>query len=255
MKTINIELSLSRKIDKITQRKEIVIHYKDSDGINVKVPSNLYLDEKYFQHLKKLTATEGFDGKDTTMNEVCWNDFDHDQADRLLKCINAAKTDAFYHILPYERRKKEARKWLMSIFQPRIDETFSFRAMYPIKKEFVRRIFDGSKGYEFRKSFCDPRINTIVIYESDGRGMVVGEFHIKDRLCYKPDVLWDLTKEYAGISEEDFFDYFKGCDKACAYVIGDISIFLKPKKLEAYNVFKAPQNYVYLDKINYNGTE
>lgn len=121
MKTINIELSLSRKIDKITQRKEIVIHYKDRDGINVKVPSNLYLDEKYFQHLKELTATEGYDGMDATKNEVCWNDFDRAQADRLLKCINAARTDAFYHILPYEERTKLAKEWLTSIFQPRFD--------------------------------------------------------------------------------------------------------------------------------------
>lgn len=248
---------MSKKIDKITQRKEVIIHYNDSDGVGVKIPTNLYLDEKCFLDLNSLGIyNDGNINASVVIEKVCKNSrFDYAQADNLLKCINAVRTDAFYHILPYERRKEEAKEWLTSIFQPRIDDTFSFRAMYPIKKEFVRRIFDGSKGYEFRKSFCDPRINTIVIYESDGRGMVVGEFHIKDRLCYKPDVLWDITKEYAGISEKDFFDYFKGCDKACAYVIGDVKVFLSPNNLSAYGINKAPQNYVYLDKINYNGTE
>ena len=88
------------------------------------------------------------------------------------------------------------------------------KALFPIKKEYVKKIFDGSKAYEYRKSFCSLEVDTIVIYESRGKGLVVGEFEIADRLCDTPRNIWERTKGYAGISESDFFSYFEGRDKA-----------------------------------------
>lgn len=120
------------------------------------------------------------------------------------------------------------------------------KALYPIKREFVRRIFCGSKAYEYRKSFCSEEVDGIVIYESRGRGEVVGEFEIADRLCDSPQNIWERTKEYAGISKEEFFSYFEGCSKACAYVIGNVHVFLKPKTLQDYGLAAAPQNYCYI---------
>lgn len=120
------------------------------------------------------------------------------------------------------------------------------KVLYPIAKKYVKRIFDGSKAYEFRRSFCSPDVDTIVIYESQGRGKVVGECQIVGRICCSPYKLWNLTKEYAGIEEKDFFKYFEGCDKACAYVIGDVNIFLKPRELSEYGIDFAPQNYFYV---------
>lgn len=38
------------------------------------------------------------------------------------------------------------------------------KALFPIKKEYVKKIFDGSKAYEYRKSFCSLEVDTIVIY-------------------------------------------------------------------------------------------
>lgn len=58
--------------------------------------------------------------------------------------------------------------------------------------------------------------------------------------------LWDLTREHAGIEEKDFFEYFKDCEKACAYVIGDVNVFMTPKTLEDYGVNCIPQNFIYL---------
>ena len=99
------------------------------------------------------------------------------------------------------------------------------KALFPIKKEYVKKIFDGSKAYEYRKSFCSLEVDTIVIYESRGKGLVVGEFEIADRLCDTPRNIWERTKGYAGISESDFFSYFEGRDKACAYVVGNVNVF------------------------------
>lgn len=127
------------------------------------------------------------------------------------------------------------------------------KVLYPIKKEYVSRFFDGSKAYEFRKRLCSDDVDTIVIYESNGRGKIVGEMQVVGRIACPPQRLWELTKDYAGIQEDEFFRYFKDCEVACAYVIGDINVFVKPRKLADYGVNAVPQNYVYLNKINYNG--
>ena len=124
-----------------------------------------------------------------------------------------------------------------------IDE---MKALFPIKKEYVKKIFDGSKAYEYRKSFCSLEVDTIVIYESRGKGLVVGEFEIADRLCDTPRNIWERTKGYAGISESDFFSYFEGRDKACAYVVGNVNVFLKPKTLQDYGIDAVPQNFCYI---------
>ena len=121
------------------------------------------------------------------------------------------------------------------------------KAIYPIKEEFVKKIFQGTKAYEYRKSLCKEEVTTIVIYESRGRGLVVGEFEITERLCDTPDNLWERTKEYSGISKDSFDTYFKGCNRAYAYGIGNVNIFIKPKTLEDYGITKAPQNYIYTD--------
>lgn len=141
--------------------------------------------------------------------------------------------------------RKNVKDILMKESEKKTDSSKT-KVLYPIKKEYVRKIFDGSKAYEFRRSFCNPSVDSIVIYESAGRGMVVGECKIVGRICCDPEKLWSLTKEYAGIPEKDFFEYFKDCDKACAYVIGDVNIFLRPKKLSDYGIEYPPQNYLYV---------
>lgn len=120
--------------------------------------------------------------------------------------------------------------------------------IYPVKKEYIKRIFDGSKAYEFRKAFCKEEISSILLYESRGRGMVVGECQITGKICCTPSKMWEQCEDYAGITEKDFFDYFKGCSKACAYVLGDVNIFLEPKPLSYYGIEHVPQNYVYYTK-------
>lgn len=121
------------------------------------------------------------------------------------------------------------------------------KALYPIKKEFVMKIFDGSKAYEYRKHLCSDLVDKIVIYESCGRGLVVGEFDVVGRIGDTPHNLWNRTKDYAGISEEDFFKYFANCKMAYAYVIGNVNMFLKPKSLQDYKLKNAPQNFVYVE--------
>lgn len=78
------------------------------------------------------------------------------------------------------------------------------KALFPIKKEYVKKIFDGSKAYEYRKSFCSLEVDTIVIYESRGKGLVVGEFEIADRLCDTPRNIWERYREQNSESKNIF---------------------------------------------------
>lgn len=148
--------------------------------------------------------------------------------------------------------KEEIKNYNLSLGDDSMEETVSqhmhskMKALFPIKKEYVKKIFDGSKAYEYRKSFCSLEVDTIVIYESRGKGLVVGEFEIADRLCDTPRNIWERTKGYAGISESDFFSYFEGRDKACAYVVGNVNVFLKPKTLQDYGINVVPQNFCYI---------
>lgn len=121
------------------------------------------------------------------------------------------------------------------------------KVLLSIKPEFVERIFDGSKKYEYRKMlFKRKDINVVVIYASAPVQRVVGEFSIIDILSEEIDILWDKTKEYSGISKEYYMSYFQNKKVANAIKIGKIKKFKKMKLLSEYNIVQAPQSFCYI---------
>ena len=69
------------------------------------------------------------------------------------------------------------------------------KVLLSIKPEFVERIFDGSKKYEYRKMlFKRNDINVVVIYASAPVKRVVGEFRIKDILLL--DTFFNPIQKY-----------------------------------------------------------
>ena len=85
------------------------------------------------------------------------------------------------------------------------------KALFPIKKEYVKKIFDGSKAYEYRKSFCSLEVDTIVIYESRGKGLVVGEFEIIETFTEHQQLLRHIMvaeykDEYCKKQEEAYME-------------------------------------------------
>ncbi|RJF70456.1 ASCH domain-containing protein [Rhodopseudomonas palustris] len=123
------------------------------------------------------------------------------------------------------------------------------RVLLSIKPEFAARIFQGEKRFEFRKSaFKDDRVKIVVVYVTSPVCKIVGEFDVVEILSDEPSRLWSRTKEYAGISEAFFWDYFSGRTRAVALAIGDVREYsrpINPSKLIAN--FTAPQSYMYLD--------
>lgn len=122
------------------------------------------------------------------------------------------------------------------------------KILLSIKPEFVEKIFNGEKKFEYRKKIPKaPKITTVVIYATRPVGKVVGEFCIDKILSAKPINLWSLTSEFAGISKSLFNEYFQGCQ--IAYAIKIRKAYKYPQPLNLTTILTsgiAPQNFCYL---------
>ncbi len=117
-----------------------------------------------------------------------------------------------------------------------------------IKPEFAHKIFEGSKKFEFRKQvFKDSSVKTVIVYSSSPEQKVIGEFEIETILSGSPNEIWKQTKQYSGISQEFYDEYFDGRDIAYAIKVVTIKKYSKPKSLVDYNICSAPQSFVYVD--------
>jgi len=118
-----------------------------------------------------------------------------------------------------------------------------------IKPEYADQILEGNKRYEFRKtSFRHRELNMVYIYSSSPVKRIVGAFTIKKLIEKHPEQLWNECKEFSGISEEEFFNYFRGRDRGFAIEIGTVEVFdpINPKEL--FPDFVPPQSFCYTDK-------
>lgn len=120
------------------------------------------------------------------------------------------------------------------------------KVVLSIKPEFANKIFDGSKKFEFRKSiFKNENIKTILVYSSSPVQKVIGEFRIEKIIKHDLETLWDLTKEYSGITEEYFYEYFADKEHGFAIKIKTKTKYRIPKCLkEDYNL-SPPQSFAY----------
>ena len=116
-----------------------------------------------------------------------------------------------------------------------------------IKPEFVERILNGEKQYEFRKVRCKSDVNKIIIYATAPTKMVVAEADIE--YIIEDDLLsvWHETKRFSGISYSFFRSYFKGKKRAVAYKLQNVTPYEEPKTLLHYGLSFAPQSFVYLE--------
>jgi type I restriction enzyme S subunit len=120
-----------------------------------------------------------------------------------------------------------------------------------IKPRYVRSIIDGEKRYEFRKSiFRQPDVSRVYIYSSSPVKKIVASFEIGDILEDRPADLWETVKDYAGIDDRDFFEYFAGKSRAFAIEIQDLQELSEPiDPRETIPGFVPPQSYCYVDGV------
>ncbi len=121
------------------------------------------------------------------------------------------------------------------------------KVILSIKPKFAYKIFDGSKKFEFRKSiFKNKNVKTVIVYASSPVQKVIGEFEIGKIFNNNLETLWNLTKEYSGITEEYFYDYFIDKDKGFAIQIKNKKIYTEPKCLRQDFNLHPPQSFAYV---------
>ena len=117
-----------------------------------------------------------------------------------------------------------------------------------IKPEYVEKIFDGTKKYEYRRRLANKAVDKMIIYCTAPVKAAVGEVAVVGTISDTPEKLWEQTKDFAGISKEKYFEYFSGKEKANCYVLGDYVKYDHPKKLEDFGINVAPQTWLYVDE-------
>ena len=106
--------------------------------------------------------------------------------------------------------------------------------LLPIKPEYVDRIIDQSKLYEYRKKRCKQKVDKIVIYCTAPVKKIVAEVLVEDLISSSPNQLWNITKQHARISKSKYMKYFANNDTAFAYKLGKVTKYEKAKTLEEY---------------------
>lgn len=123
------------------------------------------------------------------------------------------------------------------------------KVLLSIKPEYAQKIFDGTKKYEFRRSvFKKKNVKTVVVYASSPVQQVIGEFEIETILNHNIQELWNLTKDYSGVTKNLFFDYFINKEKGYAIKIKEAKLY--DKALSIKDDFNAtpPQSFIYLEE-------
>lgn len=121
-------------------------------------------------------------------------------------------------------------------------------SIYP---KYIKLIAIGRKKYEFRKFRSKMEINKIIIYAMKPYSCIVGEAEVSKTLLGAKDKIWEITKEFSGISREEYFGYFHNVENALAYRIENFKIYQEHKKLEDIGINGPPQSFYYLDLEQY----
>jgi predicted transcriptional regulator len=64
--------------------------------------------------------------------------------------------------------------------------------------------------------------------------------------------MWDMVSSLAGISEEDYMEYFNGKEDACAIELENVRRFKKPFNVTEINEkFTVPQSFCYVSEEDF----
>ncbi|MBE0524508.1 MAG: ASCH domain-containing protein [Methanosarcinales archaeon] len=116
-----------------------------------------------------------------------------------------------------------------------------------VKPKYAEEIVSGRKKYEFRKSiFKREDIEKIYIYSSSPVKKIIAIVEIDCILLDSPQLLWKQCHGDAGISEREFFNYFKNSDIGYAIKISNVQELTPPIDPYIDEDFRPPQSFYYL---------
>ena len=118
-----------------------------------------------------------------------------------------------------------------------------------IKPKYAELIKSGLKRYEFRrKVFKKTGGCKVFIYSTSPVKKITGVFDASVIHQDSPYRIWDMFGPYSGISDREFFQYFRGCEIAYAIEIRDLVTFEEPRDpCDYFFEFTPPQSYRYFN--------
>lgn len=125
-------------------------------------------------------------------------------------------------------------------------EDYLVDVLFSIKPCYAEQIFEGTKKYEFRKVCCRKSVKKVYVYVTSPICAVLGECVIEAIIQDSPFALWQKVSLDAGISEKDYFEYFRGRKNAVAYKLIEVVRYKEPKQLACFNLKKPPQSFCYI---------
>ncbi|NES25175.1 MAG: ASCH domain-containing protein [Symploca sp. SIO3E6] len=116
-------------------------------------------------------------------------------------------------------------------------------------------IFEGDKRVELRR--VRPRHlnhgDFILVYVTSPEQALVGWIEVEKVVEMVPDKLWQVVKDEAGVTYQEFNDYYENSATAFAIFLKETFKFDKPIKLEKlrknWSNFQPPQCYKYLKAV------
>jgi len=123
-----------------------------------------------------------------------------------------------------------------------------------IKPQYAKKIFDGEKTIELRKS-APQRVENdsyMLIYVTSPVKELWGVCKIKNIIKSDPEVIWNKYGNVAGIDKKDFNDYYKETTNGYGIELKEVKSLTNVISLEELREmipgFTAPQTYRYVDK-------
>ncbi len=121
-------------------------------------------------------------------------------------------------------------------------------SIHPVHAE---KIFNGTKKVELRRR--RPNVNKgdwVLVYVSTPVKALLGAFQVDCIIEDRPDRLWPIVRQDAGITRKQFYDYYDGTDTGCGIFLTSTRKYPSPIDLNhlrrVWVGFHPPQSFLYL---------
>lgn len=120
-----------------------------------------------------------------------------------------------------------------------------------VHPKYADKIFAGEKTVELRK--VRPKVTSgdiVLLYASSPTMALVGGFEVDSLIENTPAALWNKVKKSAGLTKDEFSDYYNGSSNAYGIFIKKPWYFETPMALQnlrkKLDGFHPPQSYRYV---------
>lgn len=117
-----------------------------------------------------------------------------------------------------------------------------------VKPEFIYKIMNGEKRYEFRRRMCRKPVQHIYFYAVKPVQRVLARADVEEVIWDHPQKVWERTFKSAGVNREYFDRYFAGCKMAGAYFLGEVFCYEGGRELSEFGIRVPPQSFVYIEE-------